>query len=205
MRIAYMLCEMDKHGFTLMELLIVIIIIAVSAGLAAPAIGTAMAERRVAQAALDLVRIGRQARSEALGYGRAHVLRFTNSSSVGVLGRVRVFRGINNGCNTNDWVTIMAAASMQIEDFDMSDQQYQVGSHSIQLRAPNDPLDVCFEGSGVVRYRSGATATGNGRFTDANTVGGGFVVTLQRQVDGTSAGVVRRVILPLGGQPRVLR
>jgi len=51
-----------QAGFTLYELMAVVMIILVGMTLAAPTISTALAEKRTGQVALDLVRLGRRAR-----------------------------------------------------------------------------------------------------------------------------------------------
>lgn len=198
-----------QAGFTLIEMMIVVVIIAISAALAAPTIITAFAERRANMAAIDLVRLGREARASAIAYNRAHVLRYTTFSSPGSDGRVQLFRGIAGGCNANNWVTIMggpvcgALNSMCIDETNMGEARWQIGNNVTRVRAPGySPLDICFQPNGAVmmRYNAGI----NGSFFDGNTMSGGVVFTVQRINGGSPAGPTRRVVFPLGSTPRVV-
>ncbi len=202
--------ERREDGFTLLELMIVVIIIGLAAMLAAPTIGTAMAERRTSEATLDLVRLLRAARSSAAGYGRAHLARYA-AGAAGGLGTIEMYRGINNGCNANNWAAITAggcngnAACRQW--LNMTD--YTRGTHTVVMASVGgfDDLDICFEPTGITRWRVNVAD----RFLDLNiapngtNLRGGFVFSFQRQVGGANAGVLRRVLLPLGGDARVLR
>ncbi|MFW6050782.1 MAG: prepilin-type N-terminal cleavage/methylation domain-containing protein [Myxococcota bacterium] len=188
-------------GFTLIELAIVVLVIAVVAGLAAPAISQAMNERRASEATLDVVRLGRHARSAAAAYGRAHLLRFVDQN----LGRIEAYRGRNNRCN-QDWGAIAGGGCANnpdcVDSLDMEGARFRTSSFDIQLAAADfGSVDICYEPSGVMRWRAGTA----GPFLGTNRIGGGMRFTLTPRVGGTPQGVVRRVVLPLGGDARVVR
>ncbi|MFW6087603.1 MAG: pilus assembly FimT family protein [Myxococcota bacterium] len=199
-------------GFTLIELSIVVIIIAVIAGLAGPALMQAMAERRANQATLDVVRLVRNARSSAAAYGRAHLVRYDSSG----LGRVDVYRGQNNRCNDpmpgnpflNNWGARTATDCTNtpncIDFVDLNESPYRTSSSQIQLTRDGGDIQICYEPTGVMMWR-----TSNGvPFSDVNdpSISGGVRFALEPQDgDGARTGVVRRVVLPLGGDARVLR
>lgn len=201
-----------KAGFTLIELSIVVIVIAVMAGLAGPALSQAMAERRANQATLDVVRAVRNARSSAAAYGRAHLVLFDSTG----LGRVDVYRGQNNRCNDampgnpflNNWGARTApdcnATPNCIDSVNLNDSPYLTSSSQIQLTRNGGDIQICYKPTGVMMWR-----TANGvPFSDTNdpNIAGGVRFALEPQDEnGVRSGVVRRVVLPLGGDARVLR
>ncbi|QQR91120.1 MAG: type II secretion system protein [Myxococcales bacterium] len=200
-----------NSGFTLLELLIAVSIIGGSAALAAPAIGTAMAERRVAQAQLDALRIGRQARSEALALGTAHLLRFTKASNPDSLGMLRLYRGSNSGCNTTDWSTITSGTSCTapncVAEVNLGDSKYRFSATNfVQMEgSPDEALvDLCYTSSGMLWHRIASTAP----FSDQNNtngVSGGYAFWFQGKLGTAFRGVRRWAVFPLGGAPRVMQ
>jgi len=197
--------QQKQAGFTLTEMMVVVAVIAITAGLAAPAMYNSFAERRASSAPIDLVRLVRRGRSEAMAYGRAHLLRFTETSP----GSFTLYRGVSSGCSANDWPTIVAAASCGaigskcIDQMLMSSDYYSTGSLDVRAAEAGgtDNIDICYEPTGRMLHRAATT----GAFSDQNTVNGGFVFNFIRYESGSALGVTRRVALPLGGEARVLR
>lgn len=194
-----------KVGFTLMELMIVIAVIAISAALAMPAIGAAMGEQRGANAAYDLVRIGRRARAEAAAYGRAYQLSFTQVTGGGV-GSVIMLRGTSPRCNANDWDAIRDLGACHsnplcVDQLNMT--RFQTTEQEIRMRSPGLGawIQLCFEPNGVMSYRRASLR----RFVSRNTnlIRGGARFCFQRFSDGDRVGVGRWVLFPLGGDARV--
>lgn len=195
-----------EAGLTLLELMIVVTIIAVVAAAAAPSVGAAFGERRSNETALDIVRLARRGRSEAVGYGRAYLLRFTTASN----GAFDLYRGNNNRCNSVQWdgaggVAIGADAgcdgNLNCRDFVAANQRSTAGQQIVITPEAGD-VDLCFEPTGRVLWRP----AGGGLFTDRGTVGtaaanGGFQFSIVRN---GGDGVTRRVVIPLGGDARVL-
>jgi prepilin-type N-terminal cleavage/methylation domain-containing protein len=186
-------------GFTLIELMVVLVVILVAVGLAAPAISKAMHERRAAEVTLDLVRLARHARSAAAGYGRAHLVTFVAGGN----GVVQVWRGVSNRCNGNVWAgmtfeTVMGATCggnpYCVDELDA--QRYSFGGQ-ITLQPDGQAWDICYEPTGVVRWRQGGAA---GPFREGNNIGGGA-----RYQIVPANGVTRTVVLPLGADARVVR
>jgi len=200
------------EGFTLLELMIVVTVIAILAAAAGPSIAAGVQEGRAMRASSDLIRLLTRARSASQGYGRAYLARYSDVSG-GTNGAVQIFRGTNNRCNATDWVTVTSIACASnpqcIDDVDM--RRYARGGQTVRMRIPgHNPLDICFEPSGRTFYRRSSSTT-NGGFSDRNTtvgtsaLSGGFRISFQRRIDGVNTGVERWVMLPLGGDPRVLR
>lgn len=191
-------------GFTLLEMLIVVSIIGISAALAAPAIQGAMMERRNNEAALELVRMVRRARSSAMASGRSHVLRF---DSPGPAGRYRVFEGLSSGCNSgaNDWGARIgsdcAAGSACVDQMDLSHNRWDLGSGEIRSSMDlGDLVDICFESRGTMLWRT----SGAGRFSSVTVGDGGLVATFTRYQSGAATGVERHTVIPFGGDARLL-
>jgi len=194
-------------GFTLLEMLIVVSIIAISAALAAPAIGSAMMERRTNEAALDLVRLVRRARSSAVASGRSHVIRFDTPGSAG---RYRVYEGLSSGCNSgaNDWTTRIGStcdpASGCVDYMDLSQTRWDLGDQEIRSTIEDHGgfIDICFESRGTMLWRTSA----GDRFSSLSTgTDGGIVALFQRYEGGTLTGVTRRTVIPFGGDARLLQ
>jgi len=202
-----------SEGFTLMELMIVVFLIAVVAALAAPSIQRAQADRRTNQSALELVRLFRHARGDAAGYGRAYVVRIDPDDNDGE-GSVEVLRGSNNGCNTATFEddgdpNCQEASCVDVWPEPQARSTFDEHGYIIDLNTPAGAHELCFQPNGVVLSRVYETTPG--AFVEGNADGvfdsGAIVYTLQRtQEGGTAEGVARRVAIPVGGgDARIMR
>ncbi|HEY3593639.1 MAG TPA: prepilin-type N-terminal cleavage/methylation domain-containing protein, partial [Polyangiaceae bacterium] len=70
----------SSRGFTLLELMVVVIMIGVLAVLAVPAIAAQLRDRRTNQAAHEVALLFRQARARAMGRGTAVMVRFDTAT-----------------------------------------------------------------------------------------------------------------------------
>jgi prepilin-type N-terminal cleavage/methylation domain-containing protein len=205
----------QREGFTLMELMVVIAVIAITAALAGPSVHQALAERRHMEAGADLVLLARRARAEAAAQGRAYMIRFEDT-----VGSFTLYKGTVSACNANDWDgtgagnDIIAASDCTnpdpghcIDVMAATDSAYTLGATTITITESTgrSDIDMCWEPSGAMWWRDGGSVGSGGRFTDRNTVNGGFLFLFQRDESGTPTGVDRRVVVPLSGQARVLR
>ncbi len=199
-----------RAGFTLMELMVVVLIIGIVAAVTLPAMAAGSAERRVSAAALDVVRLARRARSETLAHGRAHMVRFTILTGGGPpLGQVQLWRGDSDRCNQADWDVILARGACDtnpscLDEVDMA-ARYSVSGWQVEMRAPGlGPwVDACYQPNGAMLWRRR-----RGRFSERNAEGLGGGIRFRfvaKRSDGVRNGVLRYVVLPLGGEARIVR
>ena len=190
-----------EAGLTLLELMIVVTIIAVVAAAAAPTIGASFGERRSHENALDIVRLARRGRSEAVGYGRAYLLRFVSGGN----GAFELYRGDSNRCNNADWPTVTGAGctagNLACRDFVVANHRSTAGQQIVISSEDGAAIDFCFEPTGRVLWQRGGGLFSDRSVGDAAMGGGGMRFQIVRN---GGDGVTRRVIVPLGGDARVL-
>lgn len=194
-------------GFTLLEMLTVVAIIGISAAVAAPALMESMADRRASEASHSLVRIGARARTEALAFGRAHVLVYSDASTGpgGAFGSVTLWRGRLDRCFANDWTTIIVGACAGNTDcIDSVDfGAYAYPTHRVQLRLPGVTAGaICFQPDGDTYFANSPVGIW-GSTAPAGTEGVRF--TIDRLTGGAISGVQRAVVFPFGGTARLDR
>lgn len=205
-----------SQGFTLVELMAVVAIISIGAGIAMPAIQRATQQQRANRVVLDIVRMTRRARSEAMAYGRAYLLRHNDQSyGNGAWGRYRLYRGMNNGCRTNDWATITtvdcgAANSYCVDEITMNDPKYRSTTTTVDtLPVFASGFDVCYQPNGTTMMRVGTGTNFAPGLPTAlrSSMGtyGGIPVRVRSTENATLTGAARYLLIPPGGVGRVLR
>ncbi len=88
---------------TLIELMVVVTIIGISLMAFAPSFARSFADRRCATATMELVRMGRRARSEAIGLQRAMLVHINYGRAPTQTARMRLLRGNVTRCDVEDW------------------------------------------------------------------------------------------------------
>lgn len=88
---------------TLVELMVVVSIIGLTIIAFAPSFSRTMADRRCATATMELVRMGRRARAEAIGLQRAMLVHVEFGRAPTQTARLRVLRGNVSRCDAEDW------------------------------------------------------------------------------------------------------
>jgi prepilin-type N-terminal cleavage/methylation domain-containing protein len=206
-----------RYGYTLIELMIVVTIIGVSITAAVPAMSRAMADSRVGEAARELVRMGRRARSETAAYLRAHLVWIQPVAEGGV---ISLIRGTTNSCLSDNWDALYQADlcgnadAACLERLDFSSEAYR-GVYLTELMfEPSGggavvptATAICYAPNGVVWHAqpgSMATMTLLETNTNANARGGYRFVVRMMDGDGNVRGMVRRALFPLGAAPRSL-
>ena len=185
-------------------------IIGISAAIAAPAMMESMAVRRSSEASHTLVRIGARARTEAVAYGRAYVLRFAETSGGGgSYGSVELWRGRVDRCSANPWSTIISGTCASarddcLESLDMG--RYAYPTYKVQMRMTGATAgSLCFQPNGDMFFTTNVTAAPTVWRTTPPSGTGGIRFTLDRLNGATVTGVQRVVVFPFGAGPRLLR
>lgn len=190
-------------GFTLLEMMVVVAIIAITTALAAPAISRAVAISRADRANHDLMRVVRFGRSQAMAFGRTYLLRMVSSAG---LTRAELWQGTTSACRLEQWGTITATGPCAAPSFPggncvdyVESSSYAAGPHDVQFA--NGGLELCFQPNGEMLTRVSGSGTA---FTFPAS--GAVQFTTTRLENGSPAGdPPRGVIVPISGAPRGLR
>ncbi|HEY6558309.1 MAG TPA: prepilin-type N-terminal cleavage/methylation domain-containing protein, partial [Polyangiaceae bacterium] len=194
------------RGFTLIELMVVVIIIAVLAVIAIPQITFRMRDRRTQAAAQEVSTLFRNARLRAMGRGSAVLVRYTTTDARGTLEVREAVGGTalpaacqtlpSGSCRDPNWDGV---DSRLVRSFGAS-VAGTFASINIHMRNPDNTaisaMDVCFTplGRTLVRFGSG----GWGNLTNvprANVWRDGG--------SGTAVGLTRVVLIPPNGMARL--
>jgi prepilin-type N-terminal cleavage/methylation domain-containing protein len=205
-------------GFSLIELMVVLVVMGLMAAAAAPSIGLIQADNRQVSATMDLVRFSRRARALTRSTGVAHLLRFQAASSNG-LGQMGLFAGMTARCQQTPWNLAFTAPVnsplLAFENFDMAfynrtapgvaPRDNDSGRHVIHLRAAQPPtlttdiaaLQLCYQPDGDSYFLASANAGALVRQIVP------LQFTISRLLNGAASGVDRIVVFPVGGNARM--
>lgn len=195
-----------SRGFTLLELMAVVMIIAVLAVIAVPGASAMIRERRSATAAGYIAQQYRMARARSLGRSSAVLVRF-NAGRVTLLEAIAGSGGTNTGCELRpvgactDAVFSSTNTSRVIDDFNPTGTSYEgvtfqftqfVGTTATNLAA----ADVCYSSSGRTWFRAGNA----GSFSLMTSA---VDIRVRREDAGEVIGVERHIYLLPNGMARL--
>lgn len=213
-----------RQGFTIMEMMIVLVTIGIMAAMIAPALGEVVAGERAHSAAVDILRLSADMKSRTEALGVAHLMRYEKTANG--LGLFRVFMGMNRRCTQTPWNQSFAASSdgeplprwtLSMADYnpgvsnprDTDDGRQVITARGSVLAsvpagaqaAVDDPdrLDICYQPNGAHYVAINAAPTGLPALVQQRS---GIVLTVRRSVDGQQHGTNREIYFPISGPAR---
>lgn len=195
-------------GFTIVELMVVVTIIAVVSALVLPGAVQMMRERKAQQAAVSVLDIVRETRSRAMYRGMAHTLVI---QTAGTALRLESWEGTSSSCRLSQFGGGLFNAADRVYALDLSAASFARDNIVAQVSIPTGAtyVQLCFTPLGVAYFSTtpipdatlpSAVWSNN---SGAIGTGGGFVVDVFQRHGSVDGGVRRRVVIPLSGMPRM--
>jgi prepilin-type N-terminal cleavage/methylation domain-containing protein len=195
-------------GFTIVELMVVVTIIAVVSALVLPGAVQVLRERRAQQAATSVLDIARETRTRAMYRGMAHTLVI---QSAGTALRFESWEGSSSSCRLSQFGGGLFNAADRVYALDLSTTTFARDNIGAQVSVPSGAsyVQICFTPLGVAFFSTSPIADGTLPASvwsnDSGVIGsgGGFVVDVFQRRGSVDGGVRRRVVIPLSGMPRM--
>jgi prepilin-type N-terminal cleavage/methylation domain-containing protein len=197
-------------GFTLMELMVVVIIISVFAAMALPSMLQGRHERRAFGAAADISAIIREARTRAIGRGAAQLVTLKFGNGGVTRGTFAHFENADpgtrepqaDGCKLAEWNTAAASSgSVRISAFSLDggvDVNAQLETSQLIGGAKSiADLHLCFAPSGRVYAANGSLAA----LRSSNGMPEPITIQIERTGGG---GMLRSVVVLPSGATRIV-
>ena len=183
----------QPSGFSLIELMITVMILAIIASLAMPSIGTAFRQQSITEATNEIMHLVDFSRIQAMSRNKAYELQITPGS--GDNGSITVNESANTRCDGFD-DGILKIRSLNFNAGEFSDIRI-IGTDPNPLGAA---YQLCFKPSGrVVRTDTAkplpATVAGYG-------AGEGHILIQRLDSGNRTVGPKHRIVVPYNGIPR---
>lgn len=196
-----------ESGFSLLELMVVVTIIAILSAMVLPGYTQAGRERRIQEAAVSVLDLVRAVRSRAMYRGRAQLLVIQASGSAL---RLDGWEGSESSCQLSRFGSMAGVLDpmLRVAQLDLSAAEYTRDNLNavIALPAGTSYLEVCFTPTGNAYFTQMPVSLPSEEWSNdalSTGSGGAYRIDVFQVLGGVENGVRRHVVIPLSGNPRM--